>query len=224
MAEWFHEHGAAVGMCARQMPETVGERMVRAAVDVVDLTAVQTFASLVSAHLGAIDLWINNAGTNDSITPQRSLTYEMLEAQMRVNVGGVLNGTKAFLSHLESVGHSGVLVNITSGAAQAGMAGIGAYSASKAAVDRMTEVVALEEPELLTRVLAVGPGVVETGMQEMLRRQDEAILHDVAMFRSLHLDNAMNSPAWVASHIAQWSFTDDIPETVVVRVPSEPKP
>lgn len=221
MARWFVERGAAVGLCARHKPEIQGGKVVSAAVDMVDLASVEEFAALVNSQLGPIDLWINNAGTNDAITPQRSLTYEALEAQMRINVGGVLNGTQTFLSHLESVEHRGVLVNITSGAAQSGMAGTSAYCASKAAVDRLTEVVALEEKDLLIRALAVGPGVVETDMQALLRRQDEAVLHDVAFFRKLHADNAMNTPSWVASHIADLAFSERDPESVVVRVPPE---
>jgi NAD(P)-dependent dehydrogenase (short-subunit alcohol dehydrogenase family) len=88
-------------------------------------------------------------------------------------------------------------------------------------VDRLTEAVAAEEPDLLTMALAVAPGVVETRMQETLRNLDESVFPDVEMFRAFQREGAMNSPGWVAAYIAEWVFGDLEPEGVVVRVPRE---
>lgn len=221
MAGWFAERGAALGLCARRTPDSPGGRVVTESVDVTDKAALEMFAADVTASLGPIDLWINNAGVIEPIVPQRSLELVDLEANLAVNVGGVLNGTQAFLDSLRTSGHKGALVNISSGLAQKGRAGLTAYSAAKAAVDRLTEVVAAEEPELLTTVLAVAPGVVETGMQVSLRSQHEDVLHDVGMFREFEIDGSLNSPAWVAAHIADWVFGGRASDGIVVRVPRE---
>jgi len=222
MAEWFHGNGALVGMCARRTPADLGTGSVVKSVDVTDLAALGAFAEEVGEKLGPIDLWINNAAALGPITPQRDLPIEELEDHFRVNVGGVLFGTQAYLAQLEKSGHQGSLVNISSGLGKRGMAGVSAYSAAKAAVDRLTETVGLEEPDLLRMVLAVSPGIVETGMQEALRSQDASVLHDVEMFRDKKTDNEMNSPAWVAQAIAGWVFGDVDPGGVLVRVEQEP--
>lgn len=221
MASWFADQGAALGLCARRTPAASGERTVAMSVDVTDAGRLREFATSVSARLGPIDLWINNAAALGPITPQRSLSYEDLEDHFAVNVGGVLNGTQAFLERLDADEHRGALVNISSGLARKGLAGVSAYSAAKAAVDRLTEVVAAEEPDVLTMALAVSPGIVETGMQVALRDEDASVLHDVGMFREFKEEGSMNSPAWVAEHIAAWVFGESVPDGVIVRTPRE---
>ncbi len=219
MASWFASAGAGLGLCARRTPMPPHQRTVSRSVDVTDKAALESFAAEVSSTLGPIDLWINNAAVLEPIEPVRDLFWDALERHMAVNVGGVLNGTQVFLDRLSADGHRGALINISSGLAQKGRAGLAAYSASKAAVDRLTEVVAAEETDRLTVALAVAPGVVETRMQETLRRQDESVLHDVDLFRGFQ--GAMNSPGWVASYIASWVFGDREPDGILVRVPRE---
>ena len=107
------------------------------------------------------------------------------------------------------------------GLGQRGMAGVSAYSAAKAGVDRLTETVALEEPDLLDIVLAVSPGVIETNMQRTLRRQDPAVLHDLGFFKERKAKGTMNSPGWVAEHVAGWVFGGVPNEGVLARVPLE---
>lgn len=221
MAEWFAGQGADLGLCARRTPHAPNDRTVSRSVDVTDKAALEMFAADVNSSLGPIDLWINNAGVIEPVVAQRDLELVDFEANLAVNVGGVLNGTQAFLDTLRTTGHRGALVNISSGLARKGRAGLTAYCAAKAAVDRLTEVVAIEEAGLITRALAVAPGVVETGMQASLRTQDEDVLHDVDMFRGFESDGSMNSPAWVASHIARWAFGDADGQGVILRVPRE---
>ncbi|MGA7280486.1 MAG: SDR family oxidoreductase [Acidimicrobiia bacterium] len=222
MASWFLDHGARLGLCARRKPKLEGESVVSTSVDVRDLDALRLFAREVSGELGPVDLWINNAAVLDPLAPQRALTSSDLMDHLEVNVGGVLNGTKAFIEQLEADGHRGALVNITSGLAKRGRGGVSAYSAAKAGVDRLTEISAIEEGELLTMALAVSPGVIETPMQQELRRQDPDVLPDVEMFREMKESGTMNSPSWVASHIAEWVFGGEPPEQAIVRVPQEP--
>lgn len=221
MARWFLDHGATVGACARHEPDLRGAHAVTAAVDVTDASRLAEFAGQVAARLGPIDLWINNAGVLDPVAPLRELSWADLEAHLRINLGGVLNGTKAYLDHLDQAGRRGALVNVSSGLAQRGLAGTGVYAAGKAGVDRLTETFALEERERLRLALAVSPGVVETDMQRTIRAQDESVVHEVGMFRRYHEEQAMNTPAWVAEHIAQWVFGGASPERVVVRVPPQ---
>ncbi|MDX1468136.1 MAG: SDR family NAD(P)-dependent oxidoreductase [Acidimicrobiia bacterium] len=221
MARWFGERGARLGLCARRVPEAPNDQTVSRSADVTDLESVRAFASDVGEILGPIDLWINNAAELGPIVPQRDLELSALQAHVQVNLGGVLNGTRAYVEHLEAAGHKGNLVNITSGLGQRGMAGVSAYSAAKAGVDRLTETIALEEPDLFEQVLAISPGVVETDMQRTLRTQDRDVLHELDMFRSRKAEGTMNSPGWVAKHIAGWVFGGVPNQGTLARVPQE---
>ena len=221
MARWFANEGAAVAVCARRLPPDPGGTSLSRSVDVTDSEAVNEFARQVSESLGPADLWVNNAAVLDPIIPQRELEWADLADHLEVNVGGVLNGTNAFLAELARTGHSGGLVNISSGLAQKGRAGLTAYSVAKAGVERMTEIAIAENPDSLRLALAVSPGVIETQMQQTLRQQDSNVLHDVAMFRGLDEDDKMYRPEWVAETIATWVFGDVDPGGVVVRVPPE---
>lgn len=222
MARWFGEQGASLGLCARRVPVASHQKTVARSADVTDLESLLGFAEAVGEVLGPIDLWINNAAVVGPIVPQRDLDVSVLQEHLFVNLGGVLNGTRAYLAHLESSRHRGNLVNITSGLGQRGMAGVSAYSAAKAGVDRLTETVALEETALLERVLAVSPGVIETDMQRTLRAQDPEVLHDLDFFLARKAEGTMNSPGWVAEQIAGWIFGGVPNDGILARVPLEP--
>src|SRR5690606_22108759 len=120
-----------------------------------------------AAALGPIDLWINNAGVLDPIAFVRDLDPAAFQDHLAINVGGVLHGSQAYVRHLRAVGRTGVLVIVSSGAAQKPYPAWGAYCAGKAAVDLLTGVSAAEER--CVRAHAVAPGLVDTAMQEKIR-------------------------------------------------------
>lgn len=223
MAEELLRLGARVGVCARGA-SALAERsgVVAARLDVRDETAVEAFAERVVGELGPIDLWINNAGVLEPITFLRDLEPSALMEHLAINVGGVLAGSRAFVRHLRSTGRTGVLVNISSGAALRGYAGWTAYCAGKAAVDRLTECVQLEEADHGLRAHAVAPGVVDTAMQTTIRGKTEAEFPMVEKFRELERNQAFNSPAFVAQQLVRIAFDPEArPESVVVRLPNE---
>jgi NAD(P)-dependent dehydrogenase (short-subunit alcohol dehydrogenase family) len=225
MAEWFAGQGARIACAARTEPaDPGGPGSFRAAVDVTDAAAVGRFAAEAAERLGPPDLWINNAGVLEPIVTQRELTAEALAGHFAVNVGGVLHGTQAFLGVLDAHDRAGVLVNISSGASLAGRAGWSAYCAGKAAVDRLTETVALEEPQRLTAAWSVAPGLVDTAMQELIRSMPPERFPSVEWFQERKRTNAMNEPWWVAQAIAAWAFgAGERPASGFVRVADQPR-
>lgn len=222
MAEWFAAQGARIGICARHEPAVpAGATAVSAAVDVTDGASIEAFARRVAAELGTIDLWVNNAGVLEPVVAQRDLSPADLATHLAINVGGVLSGTQAYLHHLDDGDRAGALVNISSGASLSGRPGWSAYCAGKAAVDRLTETVALEEPERLPIALSVSPGLIDTDMQALIRDQTVEVMPDVDWFRRRKADGAMNSPGHVAQVIAGWVFGGSPPDSVFCRVPDE---
>lgn len=116
----------------------------------------------------------------------------------------------AFLRALAASAFAGTadLVFISSGAASTPYEGWSAYSAGKAAVDMWVRAVGAERARRGTRVrvLAISPGVVATGMQEMIRATDEHDFPAVAKFRSLHADGDLLDPAVSAARV--WGLID----------------
>jgi len=139
-----------------------------------------------------------------------------------VNVVGVLHGSAAFAAHVRSRPGPGVLVNISSGAATTPYYGWAAYCASKAAVDQLTRVVALEEAAHGLSAYAISPGLVDTDMQAEVRASTDASFPEVERFRRAKRENRFNAPGWVASHILALAFGPERPEAVIVRVPEQP--
>jgi NAD(P)-dependent dehydrogenase (short-subunit alcohol dehydrogenase family) len=225
LARGFRERGLRLGLCARSAPvfgdaaDVVAERL-----DVRDPAALAAFAATVEARFGAIDLWINNAGLLEPIDPLRDVAPDAARAHLEVNVLGVLLGTQAFVRHLRRRGGEGVLVNISSGAARKPYAGWSVYCASKAAVDRLTECVALEEAAHGLRAYAVAPGVIDTDMQALIRATPTARFPDAPRFVELKRENRFSTPPFVAEQILALAFDPAArPAEVCVRL-QEPPP
>ncbi len=86
---------------------------------------------------------------------------------MDVNVLGPLALIQQALPALRS--SHGRLIQVSSGAATQPLPHFGSYCATKAALTQLTRVLALEEPSVAS--LCFSPGVVDTGMQEQIRRE-----------------------------------------------------
>lgn len=223
LAERFQAAGMRLGLCARGAPALAeGERVVARRLDVRDADALEAFARAVEARFGAIDLWVNNAGLLEPIGPLHEVEAEAARLHIEVNVLGVLFGSRAFVRHLRRRGGEGVLVNISSGAARRPYAGWSLYCAGKAAVERLTECVALEEAAEGLRAHAVAPGVIDTEMQTRIRATSVERFPEVGRFVALGRDGRLNSPRFVAERILALAFDPAARRNeVCLRLPDE---
>ncbi|MFO0980276.1 MAG: SDR family oxidoreductase [Planctomycetota bacterium] len=216
--------GLVLGLCARTRPVLPPHaRGIAERVDVGDHRQVSAFARLVHEQLGAIDLWINNAGVLDPIQPVRDVDADAFAQLVRVNLLGVMHGTQAYLRSLrERSAAGGVLINISSGAAARAYAGWSAYCASKAAVERFTECVQLEEGSAGVRAYAVAPGIIDTAMQAKIRATSAQDFPAVPRFLAIKQQDAFNTVPFVARQLLEIAFDPSArPEQVVVRLPNE---
>ncbi len=226
LAAHFAAAGLSLGLCARHVPVVDGiggdAATLRAAVDVTDRGGLADFTAAVVERFGRIDLWVNNAGLVVPIGPLADADPAAAARNVDVNVVGVMHGSALFARHVRSRPGGGVLLNISSGAAVTPYEGWGAYCASKAAVDQLTRVIALEERVHGLRAYAVAPGVVDTDMQASVRAADEKDFPEVARFVAIAASDSFNSPGWVAEHLLSIAFSAEPPDEVVVRLPTEP--
>ncbi len=220
LAERATQLGAAVAGCARSTP--IADVARAAVVDVADHGAVTDFATAVARQLGPIDLWINNAAVIDPVAPLRDQTPYDVASMLGINVVGVWNGTAAFVRHRRDMGGGGTVINVSSGVALRASAGTGMYSASKAAVDRLTEATALEEADQGIAAWAIQPGIVDTAMQTSLRTASSADFPRAAEFREFHERNAFNSGTYVADWLLAIAFDPAYrPPSVTWRIPDD---
>ncbi|OMC16183.1 SDR family NAD(P)-dependent oxidoreductase [Mycobacterium colombiense] len=145
-------------------------------VDVADRDAVSSFADEVREQHGPASLLFNNAGV-DLFAGVADMSWKDFDWLMGINVGGVVNGTKAFLPQLIEAGTTrrpARLINLSSAFGLIAVPYQGAYSMSKFAVRGLTE--ALRQEMIMERrpvtVHCVHPGVVHTNFGANMRTAD----------------------------------------------------
>jgi NAD(P)-dependent dehydrogenase (short-subunit alcohol dehydrogenase family) len=128
-----------------------------------DLTDPQHRTELVAAAGDRIDLLVNNAGGLGPFPLPALADYPLDELAdlFAVNVVAQLGLIQAALPRLAP---GAAIVDVTSDAAVEAYAGWGGYGATKAALDHLGRVLAVERPDL--RVLTVDPGDMRTQMHQ----------------------------------------------------------
>jgi benzil reductase ((S)-benzoin forming) len=226
MAMRFAELGLRVAICGRKRPEpppgASGHHVLALSADVRDSSGIEGFGAAAVERFGRIDLWVNNAGVIEPIGMLADVDPGMVAHHISVNVIGVANGTRTFARHVRRRPGGGVLVNISSGAATTVYPGWAPYCASKAAVDRLTAVIAQEEETHGLRVYSVVPGIIDTAMQEKVRASSPEAFPAVEKFLEAKRSGSFNTPEWVADAVLELAFGDARVESgAVVRVPDE---
>ncbi|TWI94763.1 NADP-dependent 3-hydroxy acid dehydrogenase YdfG [Mucilaginibacter frigoritolerans] len=114
------------------------------------------------ARFGGIDVLINNAGYG-ILGAVEETPEEELRAQLETNFFGAVKVTRALLPLFRQQQH-GAIVNISSMGGQMSFAGFGAYSASKFALEGLSEALASELKPFNIKVLIVEPGAFRTDL------------------------------------------------------------
>ncbi len=91
------------------------------------------------------------------------------------------------------------LINIDSGAAYNPLNGWGLYSGAKAYANMYLRTVQLENPDI--KIVSYEPGVVDTPMQEEIRRTDKAVFDRVNQFKEYYNNKMLRSPDKIAEDI-----------------------
>ncbi|WP_190157359.1 SDR family NAD(P)-dependent oxidoreductase [Streptomyces litmocidini] len=139
-----------------------GARVVALAGDVTD--AAHRWELVAAAEgLGGLDLLVNNAGVlgAEPLVPLDRHPLDGFRAALEVNVVAPLGLLQEALPLLRTA-PAGAVVNLSSDAAAEAYRTWGAYGATKAALDQLSAVLAVEEPGL--RVWWVDPGGMRTDM------------------------------------------------------------
>ncbi|MBD2073526.1 SDR family NAD(P)-dependent oxidoreductase [Phormidium sp. FACHB-592] len=171
MARQLAETGARVAICARDEAELERARteleqrggdIFALTCDVTEQTQVEQLVQQTRDHFGAIDILINNAGT-DIVGPLENLTMQDYDDLMKLHFWAPLYTTYAVLPEMQAR-KAGRIVNISSVGGKMASPHMVGYCASKFALVGLSEGMRTELAKDGIAVTTVCPGLIHTGV------------------------------------------------------------
>jgi len=165
-AEYALERGDNVVATARSTPKLdalvarAPDRVLAVKLDVTKAADIQPAIDAAVRRFGRIDFLFNNAGYGVVGAVEETSDAE-LRAVMDTNFFGAVAVTRAVLPVMRAQ-RSGAIVNVSSMGGQMSFEGVSAYSATKFALEGMSEALALEVKPFGIKVLIVEPGAFRT--------------------------------------------------------------
>src|SRR6476646_4784895 len=136
--------------------------------DVDSDESVATASSAIRAQVGPVDVVVNNAGIERSGSVE-GLTLDDFKATMETNYFGALRTIRARLPAMRQR-RSGCIINVSSGAGKIACSPLAPYSASKFALEAVSEALAQEVRPFNVRVAIVEPGIIDTSMARRIEQ------------------------------------------------------
>lgn len=210
-ASCLAREGAAVAVAARSKDEiksvalkieAAGGRAIPVQMDVSNEKSVASGFKRALEELGPVTVLVNNAGVGGVPLPVAATKPADWRKVVDVNFTGAFLCAHEALPAMISA-NWGRIINISSAAARHPVAGMTAYSASKAALDQFTRVLALEGAPYGITTLGVYPGVVDTQMQKESRNLSPNMIGTKLhrMFANYHTLGMLRSPEEPAEFI-----------------------
>jgi len=144
-------------------------------------------------------LLVNNAATIGSILPIHKKKNEEILREYNLNI---ISPTLLSRKFINNYANKRLLINISSGAANNPIPSWSTYCATKSGLDMLTKVIHKEKHENL-KIFSIHPGVVNTNMQEEIRRSDANFFPIKQQFIDYYNRNELFSVDFVALKIFQ---------------------
>jgi 3-oxoacyl-[acyl-carrier protein] reductase/meso-butanediol dehydrogenase/(S,S)-butanediol dehydrogenase/diacetyl reductase len=140
--------------------------------DVSDAAAVESVIAATTNRFGAVDILINNAGAavGADRVPVSEIAEEEWNRVLRTNLDGAFLMARAVARAMIRREQGGAIVHISSIAAREARAATAAYTTSKAGLNALSRVMAMELAPHRIRVNALLPGLVKTSRLEALQK------------------------------------------------------
>jgi NAD(P)-dependent dehydrogenase (short-subunit alcohol dehydrogenase family) len=179
IARHYVKAGASLMLCARseatldQIGASLtpmlrpGQRLLTRRADVAETADVDSLVKATIAALGRLDILVNNAGVYGPMGLLEEIDWAEWVRAIEINLMGTVYPCRAVLPHMKRQGY-GKIVNLSGGGATNPLPRISAYAASKAAVVRFAETLALEVAGHGIDVNSVAPGALVTRMMEQV--------------------------------------------------------
>jgi NAD(P)-dependent dehydrogenase (short-subunit alcohol dehydrogenase family) len=158
-----------------QAQGAAGQRVLGEPADVSDPDDVQRLVQRALTELGELTVLVSNAGVQGATGTVEQADWGEWVKTIEVNLLGSVLLARAVVAHMRERGY-GKIVQVSGGGATSPMPGLSAYAASKAAVVRFTETLAVELRGAHVDVNALAPGALNTRMlDEVLQAGPERV-------------------------------------------------
>jgi 3-oxoacyl-[acyl-carrier protein] reductase len=182
----------------------MGRRALALKCDVTDAGQVDAAVKQAVEELGSVDILVNNAGTLDHVGQIEDQVAELWERDLRVNLTGAFNCSRAVWPHMKERGW-GRIVNMASVAGTLGGFGQASYSTTKAGLLGLTKSLALEGARHGITVNAIVPGIIGTEAFHFGNPQmNERMVKRTAMRRAGDPQDIANAIAFLSSDLASY--------------------
>ncbi len=175
-----------------------GERVVFRTCDVADAQAVDAVASALKTELGAPKVLVTSAALIPNTESILDMDLAAHDRMWRVNYHGTIHACRSFGRQMVDAGRGGAIVTLGSINSALPMP-LPAYNPGKAAIARMTQLLAAELGRHHIRVNSVGPTYV---MTPELQARIDAGQRDLNAMMRVHALDTLPTPADVAEAIA----------------------
>jgi NAD(P)-dependent dehydrogenase (short-subunit alcohol dehydrogenase family) len=186
-AKAFAEAGAAVALAghhedsvraAAEALVAAGYKALAIRCDAADEAQVAAMIEQTVSIFGRLDAAFNNAGVQSPIAETADADGEEFDRVNAINLRGVWNCMKYELRQMREQG-SGAIVNTSSLGGLVGIAGRGAYHASKHGVLGLTKSAALEYAAKGIRINAMCPGIIDTPMVAGMKTSEADAMNEL---------------------------------------------
>lgn len=209
IAHGFAAAGASVAVVGRRpgpLDATIAahrDRMLAVVGDVGAPGAAANVIEAIVARFGRIDVLVNNAAVFETRRAERE-TDESIVAAMMTNQFGPLALSRDAVPHLRAT--KGCIVNISSLGARLALPGNSVYAGTKAALEHMTRILAVELGRDGIRVNAVAPGPTTTDKSAptISEEREQAIIRQTPLGRMGTTDDIVPVVLFLASDGARW--------------------
>jgi benzil reductase ((S)-benzoin forming) len=163
---------------------------------------------------------INNAATLGRIGTLEKSSTEDLQAAIDINLTAPMVLSASFINQLQDWTCEKSIVNLSSGAAQKPYHGWVPYCTTKAAIEMLTRGIAREQGFQIHPIksIAIIPGVVETGMQEEVRKASKENFNAIERFIELKEKGMLSNPDDIARKIFEVDHNAAIANGEIVNV------
>ncbi len=186
--------------------------------DLADLDAVKQFQFSELKDATAITL-INNAGIVGDIKHLGNLDAKKIISTYNINlIAPTLLINQFFNTYNNKI--QKLVVNISSGAGRSPIDGWSVYCASKAGLDMLSLVfkTELEHNNINTNIISLAPGIIDTSMQDEIRKSDKANFSNIERFIEYKNNGDLSNPNETAMQVYAFIFDKKLHDKTICSV------
>ena len=212
----YAREGAKLALAARSEPELgaavaavseLGAEAIGVPTDITSQDDTERLARRAVEQFGRIDVLVNNAGISGPMGPLQDNDIAEWASTITVNLTGTFLMCRAAIPQMLEQG-GGRIINLSGAGATNAWSNMSAYCSSKAAVVRLTEVLAQELDGKGITVNALGPGSVHTSMWDRLTEQAAEVGDDFIHQLGMRVTSGGGASIDECAELAVWLASD----------------